>query len=122
MAYALVLFPLACALIAFALPSDRARPWVVTAGGVLHGALVIVALRQGRVAGGDWLSLDPIGGLVLALTAALFFACSLYVPAYLRQRADRPNRVFCACLLVFDAMLVLIAESHHLGLMWVAVE
>ena len=36
---------------------------------------------------------------------------------------DRPNRVFCACLLAFlsadDRVLVL---SQHLGLMWVAVE
>jgi hydrogenase-4 component F len=30
--------------------------------------------------------------------------------------------VFCACLLTFDAMLALIAESHHLGLMWVGLE
>jgi len=123
MAYALVLLPLACALIAFLVPSDRLRPWVVTAGGALHGALVILALGEERVAGGGgWLLLDASGRLVLGLTSALFFACALYAPSYLRQRADRPNRVFCTCLLLFDAMLALIAESHHLGLMWVALE
>ena len=74
------------------------------------------------MAGAGWLLLDPGGRLVLGLTTALFLLCSLYVPAYLRQRADRPNRVFCTCLLLFDAMLVLIAEAHHLGLMWVAIE
>src|SRR5689334_6188108 len=122
MVYALVLCPLAFALVAFLLPSDRARPWVVTAGGVLHSALVVFALRETRPAPGAWLFLDPMGKLVLALTSALFLICALYAPAYLRQRADRPNRVFCACLLAFQGMLSLIAESHHLGLMWVAVE
>ncbi len=123
MAYLLVVVPLAFALLAFALPSDRLRPRVVAAGGVAQAVLVVLALRQDRVAGlNDWLVLDPRGKLVLALTSALFFVCSLYVPAYLRHRTERPNRVFCACLLLFDAMLALIAESHHLGLMWVAME
>src|SRR5205085_6792712 len=47
---------------------------------------------------------------------------SLYVPTYLRLRPERPNRVFCAALLAFLAMMTLITESHHLGLMWVALE
>src|SRR5437773_9525584 len=108
MAIALVLCPLAFALVAFIVPSDRLRPWVVTAGGTLHGVLSVLALSGERAAFGEWLFLDPLGKLVLALSSALFFVCSLYVPAYLRQRADRPNRIFCACLLVFEAMLSLI--------------
>lgn len=122
MAFALVLVPLAFALVALLVPSDRLRPWVVTAAGSLHAVLVVLALREPRVAGGDWLLLDPSGKLVLALTAALFLLCSLYVPAYLRHRRGRANRVFCACLLLFDAMMVLIALAHHFGLMWVAAE
>src|SRR5262249_38863588 len=122
MVYALVLCPLAFALAAFLIPKDRARPWMVTAGGVVHSALVALALRGEPTAPGGWLSLDPLGKLVLALTSAIFLVCSLYAPAYLRQRADRPNRVFCACLLAFLSMMSLIAESHHLGLMWVAAE
>ena len=123
MAYALVLIPLVCALIAFFVPSERLRPRIVTLGGVAQGLTVIFALRQPRVAGlDDWLLLDLTGKLVLGLTSALFFVCSLYAPAYLRQRTDQSNRVFCACLLAFDAMLALICESHHLGLMWVGLE
>ncbi len=122
MAYALVLVPLAFALVALVLPSDRLRPWVVTAAGSAHAVLTVLALREESVSAGRWLFLDASGKLVLALTSALFLLCSLYVPAYLRQRSDRPNRVLCACLLVFDAMLVLIALSHHLGVLWVAVE
>src|SRR5688572_28902001 len=114
MAYALVLVPLAFALVALVLPSDRLRPWVVTAAGSAHAVLTVLALREESVSAGRWLFLDSSGKLVLALTSALFLLCSLYVPAYLRQRSDRPNRVLCACLLVFVAMLVLIALSHHL--------
>jgi hydrogenase-4 component F len=122
MAFALVLVPLALALVAFLIPSDRHRPWVVTLGGVVQAALVAAALRADHVGAGKWLELDPAGKLVLGVTSALFLACALYAPSYLRQRADRANRVLCACLLVFEAMLSLLAESHHLGLMWVALE
>jgi len=123
MAYALVLIPLLSALVAFMVPSDRLRPKIVTAGGVAQGLAVAVALHEPRVAGfHDWLLLDLTGKLVLGVTSTLFFVCSLYAPAYLKQRTDRSNRVFCACLLAFDAMLALIAESHHLGLMWVGLE
>ena len=52
----------------------------------------------------------------------LFFLCSLYAPGYLALRPDRPNRVFCANLFVVLAMMTLVALSHHLGLMWVAME
>src|SRR5262245_14541591 len=122
MPYALCVCPLVCALIAFIVPSDRRRPFIVTAGGIVQAALVALALREERAAGSEWLFLDAVGKLGLALTSVLFLICSLYVPAYLRQRADRPNRIFCACLLIFQAMLSLIALSRHLGLLWVAVE
>src|SRR5207249_6061859 len=48
--------------------------------------------------------------------------CSLYAPGYLALRADRNNRIFCANLLVVLAMMTLVTLSHHLGLMWVAME
>ena len=123
MAYLLILVPLAFALVAVLVRSDRTRPWVVSAGGVAQGVVTVLALRSEKVVGlYDWLVLDKVGKLVVALTSAIFFVCALYVPAYLREQPDRPNRIFCSCLLVFDAMLSLIAESHHLGLLWVAVE
>src|SRR5207245_2882632 len=34
----------------------------------------------------------------------------------------RSNRVFCACLLLSLSMITLVILSHHLGLMWVAME
>ncbi len=48
--------------------------------------------------------------------------CACYVPGYLAHREQRNNRVFCSCLMLSLAMMTLITLSHHLGLMWVAME
>src|SRR6185436_7376040 len=69
-----------------------------------------------------WLVLDPIGIPILLTVCVLFFCLSLYAPGYLRLRDDRPNRVFCACLLFLMGMMSLVIFAHHLGLMWVAIE
>jgi len=123
MAVALVVTPLVLALLAALVPWARWRPWLVPLGASVHLALVVVALGRAQVtAFNGWLVLDPLGRLVLPLLSLLFFVCSLYVPTYLRLRAGRPNRVFCAALLAFLGMMTLITESHHLGLMWVALE
>jgi hydrogenase-4 component F len=120
---ALVALPLLLAALALALPGERRRPWLVPVGGVLHSALVLAVLARPPAPGaGGWLVLDPLGRLVLGLTSLLFLLCSIYAPGYLALRPDRPNRVFCSSLLVFLAMMTLITVSHHLGLMWVALE
>jgi hydrogenase-4 component F len=124
MAPALVLVPLLLALVALLVPSGRARPWLVPLGGAVHLALVVAALsREGDVSAfGGWLVVDKLGRVTLPLVSVLFLACSLYVPTYLGLRRERPNRVFCGALLAFLAMMTLIIESHHLGLMWIALE
>lgn len=123
MAYALILIPLTFALLVLLYPSDRGRPFLVTSAALVQTLAVLVALRQPLVTGLDgWLRLDATGKLVLGVTTTVFLACALYLPGYLRLRPERSNRIFCMCLLTFDAMLALIAESHHLGLMWVALE
>ncbi len=66
--------------------------------------------------------LDPLGKLVLGFQSVLFFLCSLYAPGYLALRPDRPNRVFCANLFLMLGIMTLVVLSHHLGLMWVAME
>ncbi len=127
MIYLLILFPLAMAAVTFALPSNRLRPWLVLAGALGHLVLVLAILLQpGDEAAvselGVWLRLDALGKVVLGFLSVLFFLCSLYAPGYLALRADRPNRVFCANLLVVLAMMTLVTLSYHLGLMWVAME
>lgn len=127
MVYLLILFPLVIAAVAFAFPSNRWRPWFVPVGAVGHLGLVLgVVFRPADEVGvsglGGWLILDALGKCVLGFLSVLFFLCSLYAPGYLALRADRPNRVFCANLLVVLAMMTLVTLSHHLGLMWVAME
>jgi hydrogenase-4 component F len=124
MVIALFLVPLLFALVAFLVRSPRVRPWLVPLGAGVHLLLVSIALLGDAelTALDGWLVLDPLGRIVLPLVSVLFLACSLYVPTYLRLRAERPNRVFCGALLAFLAMMTLITESHHLGLLWVALE
>jgi len=92
-------------------------------GGVTHLTLVVLALRRPDVTAFEgWLLLDPLGRLILGFLSLLFFLCALYVPGYLALRRDRSNRIFCTCLLAFLGTMTLMTASHHLGLMWVALE
>jgi hydrogenase-4 component F len=119
----LILIPIAFALLAFAIPSNRLRPWLLPLAGTIHLCLTIWQLQYGNQwLLGRWLAIDPLSRLFLAVISIVFFLCSLYGPAYLRARVDRPNRVFCACLLLFLGMMSLVTMSHHLGLMWLAME
>jgi hydrogenase-4 component F len=70
----------------------------------------------------EWLILDPPGRLVLLVVSTLFLFCSFYTVGYLRYRQERSNRIFCACLLAFLGIMSIVTWSHHLGLMWVAIE
>ena len=123
MLFAFVLIPLAFAGVAFAVPSQRWRPWLLPLGGGAHLGLYLAALRQSNLSALDgWLVLDPLGRLVLGLISVLFLLSSLYAPAWLALRPGRSNRVFCANLLIILSMITLITVAHHLGLMWVAIE
>lgn len=123
MALVTILLPLLGALLALAIRSNGLRPFVLPPFAILHLAAAVIAVRSSPDAGSAvWLQLDPPGRLVLLLVSVLFTLCSIYAVPYLRFRHDRPNRVFCACLLTFLGMMTLITWSHHLGLMWVAVE
>src|SRR5208337_4626956 len=127
MAYWLIAFPLVMAAVTFAVPSNRWRPWLPPLGALGHLGLVGVALSQPgdapAVSGlSGWLLLDALGKVVLGFISVSFFLCALYAPGYLALRPDRPNRVFCAILFVVLGMMTLVTLSHHLGLMWVAME
>ncbi len=123
MLLALVLLPILLGGIAFVLPSERFRPWLLPLGGSAHLGLTATAIaRASPPMLSGYLVLDSLGKLVLGFTSVLFFLCFLYAPGYLKQRAERPNRVFVACLLVFVGTTSLILLTHHLGLMWVALE
>ncbi|MFI4982975.1 MAG: hydrogenase, partial [Nevskiales bacterium] len=129
--------PVLAALLAYVLPSQRWRPWVLPPAAAAHLATVAVLLAApgavlsvpgvGRLAalsgpGLGWLGLDPPGKIVLLTVSVLFFLCALYAPGYLRLRQDRANRMFVTGLLLLLATMSLITVSQHVGLTWVAIE
>ena len=123
MAELLVFLPLAWSALSFAVASNRWRPWLLPLCGATHLALTFRALDEPHLTGFDnWLNLDPLGKVFLGLISVLFALCACYAPGYLAQRRQRNNRVLCSCLMLSLGMMTLIILSHHLGLMWVAME
>ncbi len=123
MLLALIIVPLCFAAVAFVIPSNRLRPYLLPVGGATY--LVLAALTVAHPpspALGGWLQLDPLSRLLVGFLALLFFLCSAYAPGYLAQRQNRPNRVFSAALFTFLATMTAAVTSQHLGLMWVAIE
>jgi hydrogenase-4 component F len=123
MAFVMILFPLTMAAIAAAIPFNRLRPWLLPITAAAHlSTTVFVLTRPDLMATTAWLVLDPPARIVLLVISMLFFFCSFYTVSYLRHRQERSNRVFCACFLGFLGIMSLVTWSHHLGLMWVAIE
>jgi hydrogenase-4 component F len=123
MAFALIFLPLLLAGLAALIPSNRLRPWLLpVAGGAHLGLTVYTLLSPARCVSAAWLVLDPLGKLILLVVSTLFFFVSFSAVGYLRFREERPNRVFCACLLAFLGVMTLVTWAHHLGLLWVAIE
>ncbi len=123
MAFVLIFLPLIMAAIAAAVASNRLRPWLLPLTASAHLAITVFVLtRPDLMRTSEWLVLDPPGRVVLLLVSTLFLLCSFYAVGYLQHRQERSNRVFCACLLGFLGVMSLVTWSHHLGLMWVAIE
>ncbi len=115
----LIIVPLIAALVAFVTPSERLRPYVVALAGIIH---LIVALTVRPAQANRWLAVDPLGHLILIVVSGLFMLCAVYGIGYLHVRAERPNRVFCVCLLTFLAMASMITLAQQLAVLWVALE
>jgi len=127
MAYLLIVFPLLMGVVTLVAPSDRWRPWLLPLGAAVHLGLALWAIfppaDAPAISGLEgWLLLDALGKVFLGFLAILFFLLSLYAPGYLALRSDRPNHVICANLFASLAMMMLVTLSHHLGLIWVAME
>ncbi|MBI1783635.1 hydrogenase [Candidatus Sumerlaeota bacterium] len=123
MALAMILFPIFMAALALAVQSNHWRPLLLPLASIGHAAMLGWALAHPpEVTMSAWLVLDPPGRLVLVSVSGLYFFCSVYTVGYLQYRQDRPNRIFCACMLALLGVMSLVTWSHHLGLMWVAIE
>lgn len=123
MLYALVLLPLAGALIAWIIPDNRIRPMVLPLVGTIHTVLSFMLVYSAPSASaGGWIWLDPLGKIVLLCITLLFLICAWYAVGYLSYRQDRQNRVLCMCLQVCLFAMSMVAITQHLGLLWVVVE
>ncbi|MBU0482215.1 MAG: hydrogenase [Proteobacteria bacterium] len=121
--HTLILLPLAMALPAALIPSERLRPLLIPATSLIHLGLALkLALWPvpGPVTG--LLGLDALGRLILLVVSLLFAASSLYAVGYFRTHPTWNNRGFTVCLLIFLGAMSLAAAARHLGLLWVAVE
>ena len=90
--------------------------------------LVVTALLWAGLPGRQlsfFLQLDVTGLLFLSITSVLFFVTSLYTISYVldgtHDEQASPQR-FIPCLLWFLAAMTLVTVTHHLALMWAAVE
>jgi len=121
--YFLSFFPLLAALAAFTCSSDRIRPWIIPFTAVLHSAGVIAVIFFPQAGSNtSWLVLDPAGKFILSAVSILYLICSFYTVSYLHQRKERPNRVFTASFCAVIGTITLVIWSHHLGLLWIAME
>jgi len=119
----LIAIPFLTAGVAFALPSERMRPWLLPVAGGLHALLSLWLLVCPPVLlPGVWFGFDPVARAVLPMVSLLFFICSIYAVAYLKVRAERRNRLFVFALLILLGFLSLALQAQHLGLLWVAAE
>lgn len=123
MVYIQVFFPVFLAGLAMLLPSNRFRPWLIPLAGLVHTASTIAVLIVPQWSSQNtWLVLDPVSKIILLNVSVLYLLCSFYAVGYLKYRIERSNRIFTACFLAFIGLLSLVIWSHHLGLMWVAIE
>jgi len=137
MIFALIFLPLAAALAAMGIRTDRPRRALLVGTAALHFLLTAACwVSPPAVAAGAWVGLDAAGRLFLGLASLLFLAVSVYAVHSLGHEAhgrqteqdtgsvfvNAPEAVFIACLLVFLSTMTLVSASQHLGLLWVAVE
>lgn len=115
--------PLFAGGLVFILPRNGQRNVVLFCAAVSHLLLVAsfwIYPPPGVLNG--FFALDSLGIIILSIVSVLFFAVSLYTPAYLANEEGRSNHVFNGCLLFLLFAMTAVTLSRHLGLFWVAVE
>ncbi len=122
----LVAVPAVIGLFALRVPRPRSALGLLLLTSAAHltttGWLWVAPARDG------WrflLEIDPLGLLFLTTTSVVFLAASIYAIPYLLygtyQSEAAPHR-FVPCLLWFLAAMTLVCVTHHLALMWAAIE
>lgn len=135
-----VLVPVLSALAALFIRSNKLRRALLVTTGAIHLGLVITSffVETAELFDG-WLVFDAPGRLFLSITSFLFFMASMYAVNYLARDSRHHHgsatseftlrffefsreAVFTTCMLLFLSTMSLVTISHHLGLLWVAME
>lgn len=120
---ALIILPLIGAAVTWLIPYDRLRPKIFSLFALSHLGITIQLLTNTPPASPDgWFVLDALGKIVLLSTSVLFLFCAFYSIGYLYYRRERSNRTICVGMLICLSAASLVTITHHLGLMWVALE
>ena len=119
-----IALPALLGLLAWLLRGARTQLAFLLAGAALHVAGV-AWLWAVPAAPLGVLALDELGRLFLSLTSVVFALAALYTVSYLRDGTHdapaRPHRLVPA-LLWFLAAMSLVTLTHHLAVLWAAVE
>ncbi|HYD39649.1 MAG TPA: proton-conducting transporter membrane subunit [Anaeromyxobacter sp.] len=119
-----IALPAVLGLLAWLLRSARTQLAFLLGGAALHVA-VVAWLFAAPAAPLGVLALDELGRLFLSLTSVVFALAALYTVSYLRDGTHdapaRPHRLVPA-LLWFLAAMSLVTLTHHLAVLWAAVE
>lgn len=120
---ALIMLPLVGAAVTWLIPFDRLRPKIFSLFAFAHLAITVqLLLDTPPASAGGWFVLDALGKIVLLSTSVLFLFCAIYSIGYLFYRRERSNRTICVGMLICLSAASLVTITHHLGLMWVALE
>jgi hydrogenase-4 component F len=121
----LVIIPTLIAVMTFYLRNVHVSLALLLVAATTH--LTITALLWAGLAGKalSLLQLDVIGLFFLSIISVLFLVTALYTVCYVldgtHDEPASPQR-FIPCLLWFLAAMTLVTVTHHLALMWAAVE
>lgn len=138
MILALIILPVVCGMLVFLPGVGKYSRFFLLAAALLHFLLTasVWGMSLPLELDGGWLALDSLSLLFLSICSGLFLAASIYTLAYIGPEkrlpvhdllhgfhfSNQPDRVFIGCLLFFLASMTAVTVSHHLGVLWIAVE
>jgi hydrogenase-4 component F len=106
--------------------SERAAPMVTFGAAVVVLVLSLLALnelRTGAVVVRNWVGLDPLASLMLALIAVVYVTAALFSWGYLsEEKRGRRVRIYHANFNLFAFSMLCIPLLSEIGLVWIFVE
>ena len=119
-----VLLPSLLGALAWTMRGTRTQLALLLTGAGTH-ALLVLWLLAAPAEPTALLALDDLGRLFLGITTVIFGLASLYSVSYLTEGTHdpqaKPHR-FVPALLWFLSAMSLVTLTHHLAVLWVAVE